>query len=97
MTAAQVERSFRMATFDLATRPVFHRLRDSIEAHLTVVPAALAVSREAQARTRHEHQQVPKILRPADRDDQPRQAADHVPPHIPAEAQRLLDNLKGGH
>ena len=31
----QVERSFRMAKSDLAARPVFHRLRDSIEAHLT--------------------------------------------------------------
>ena len=47
----QVERSFRMAKSDLAARPMFHRIRDSIEAHLTVVFAALAVSREAQART----------------------------------------------
>jgi transposase len=44
----QVERSFRMTKTDLAARPVFHRLRDSIEAHLTIVFAALAVSREAQ-------------------------------------------------
>jgi transposase len=33
----QVERSFRMTKTDLAARPVFHRLRDSIEAHLTIV------------------------------------------------------------
>ena len=45
----QVERSFRMAKSDLAARPMFHRIRDSIEAHLTVVFAALTVSREAQA------------------------------------------------
>ena len=32
-----------MAKSDLAARPVFHRLRDSIDAHLTVVFAALAV------------------------------------------------------
>jgi transposase len=43
----QVERSFRMAKSDLAARPIFHRIRDSIEAHLTIVFAALAVSREA--------------------------------------------------
>jgi len=47
----QVERSFRMTKSDLAARPVFHRLKDSIEAHLTIVFAALAVSREAQTRT----------------------------------------------
>jgi hypothetical protein len=41
----QIERSFRMAKSDLQARPVRHRTRDSIEAHLTIVFAALAVSR----------------------------------------------------
>ena len=47
----QVERTFRMAKSDLRARPVFHHDRDAIEAHLTVVFAALAVARELQART----------------------------------------------
>lgn len=34
-----------MAKSDLAARPIYHRMKDSIEAHLTVVFAALAVSR----------------------------------------------------
>ena len=33
-----------MAKSDLQARPVYHRTRDSIEAHLTIVLAALAVS-----------------------------------------------------
>ena len=33
----QIERSFRMAKSDLAARPIFHRIRDSIEAHVTIV------------------------------------------------------------
>jgi transposase len=41
----QIEKSFRMAKSDLQARPVYHRKRDSIEAHLTVVLAAMAVSR----------------------------------------------------
>ena len=41
----QVEKSFRMSKSDLKARPVFHRIRDSIEAHLTVVFAALAITR----------------------------------------------------
>jgi hypothetical protein len=41
----QVEKSFRMAKSDLAARPIFHHTKDSIEAHLTIVFAALAVSR----------------------------------------------------
>jgi hypothetical protein len=41
----QIEKSFRMSKNDLAARPIYHRTRDSIEAHLTIVFAALAVSR----------------------------------------------------
>jgi len=41
----QIEKSFRMAKSDLQARPIYHRTRDSIEAHLTIVLAALAVSR----------------------------------------------------
>jgi hypothetical protein len=48
----EIEKSFRMAKSDLQARPVYHHhLRDSIEAHLTVVFAALAVSRWIEART----------------------------------------------
>src|SRR5450756_1214625 len=32
-----VEQSFRMSKTDLAARPMFHRTRDAIEAHLTIV------------------------------------------------------------
>ena len=46
-----VEQSFRMSKTDLRARPFFGRKRDAIEAHLTIVFTALAVSREAQART----------------------------------------------
>ena len=37
-----------MAKSDLRARPVFHRTRDSLEAHLTIVFAALAVSRRIE-------------------------------------------------
>ena len=41
----QIEKSFRMSKTDLRARPIYHHKRDSIEAHITVVMAALAVSR----------------------------------------------------
>ena len=41
----QIEKSFRMSKTDLRARPIYHHKRDSIEAHLTIVFAALAVSR----------------------------------------------------
>ncbi|MFN8013971.1 MAG: IS1634 family transposase [Dermatophilaceae bacterium] len=46
-----VEQSFRMSKTDLAARPIFARTREAIDAHLTVVFAALALSRTIQDRT----------------------------------------------
>jgi transposase len=46
-----LERSFRMSKHDLQARPIYHRKRDSIEAHLTIVFAALAVSRWIEHQT----------------------------------------------
>lgn len=40
-----IEKSFRMSKHDLQARPIYHHQRDSIEAHLTIVFTALAVSR----------------------------------------------------
>jgi len=40
----RIEKSFRMSKHDLQARPVYHHKRESIEFHLTIVFAALAVS-----------------------------------------------------
>lgn len=40
-----IENDFRMAKTDLQARPIFHRTQDAIRAHLTVVMAALAMSK----------------------------------------------------
>jgi hypothetical protein len=47
----QIEKSFRMSKHDLQARPIYARTRDSIEAHLTTVLAALAVSRWIETTT----------------------------------------------
>ena len=47
----EIEKSFRMSKSDLQARPVYHRKRDSIEAHLSIVFAAMAVSRWIEQRT----------------------------------------------
>ena len=59
-----VEQSFRMSKSDLAARPMFARTRDAIEAHLTIVFTALAVSRAAQDRTGLSLRRVLRTLRP---------------------------------
>jgi hypothetical protein len=47
----EVEKSFRMSKHDLQARPIYHHKRDSIEAHLNIVFAALAVSRYIEQTT----------------------------------------------
>lgn len=46
-----IEKSFRMSKHDLRARPIYHHKRESIEAHLSVVFAALAVTRYVEAAT----------------------------------------------
>ena len=41
----RIEKSFRMSKHDLRARPIYHHKRESIDAHLTIVFAALAISR----------------------------------------------------
>ena len=46
-----VEHSFRMSKHDLKARPVYARTRESIDAHLAIVFAALAISHWIETRT----------------------------------------------
>jgi len=59
-----IEQSFRMSKTDLAARPMFARTRDAIEAHLTIVFTALAISRTVQNRTGQSIRRVLRTLRP---------------------------------
>ena len=58
------EQSFRMSKSDLAARPIYHYLKDSIEAHLTIVFTALAIARDLQARTGWSLRKLVQALRP---------------------------------
>ena len=46
-----IEKSFRMSKHDLRARPIYHHKRESIDAHLNVVFAALAVTHEIETAT----------------------------------------------
>lgn len=91
-----VEQSFRMSKTDLRARPMFHRTRDAIEAHLTIVFTALAVSRTVQNRTGLAVANVIKQLRPL------RSATiaingtkQRFAPDISTEQQAILDAIHG--
>jgi hypothetical protein len=60
----KVEQSFRMSKTDLRARPIFHHTRDAIEAHLTIVFAALAVARHLQDATGLSIRKIVQTLRP---------------------------------
>lgn len=60
----RVEQSFRMSKTDLRARPMFHHTRDAIEAHLTIVFAALAVARHMQDLTGLSIRKIVQTLRP---------------------------------
>ena len=47
----RIEKSFRMSKHDLQARPIYHHKRESIDAHLAIVFAALAVTRHVEAAT----------------------------------------------
>jgi transposase len=47
----RTEKSFRMSKHDLQARPIYHHQRESIEAHLSIVVAAMAVSHYIEAQT----------------------------------------------
>jgi Transposase DDE domain len=47
----RIEHAFRMSKHDLRARPVYHHKRESIDAHLAVVFAALAISHRIEAQT----------------------------------------------
>ena len=46
-----IEKAFRMSKHDLQARPIYHHLRESIEAHLSIVVTALAVGHYIETQT----------------------------------------------
>ena len=58
----QVEKSFRMSKSDLLARPIFHTLKESIEAHLLIVFTALVVSSYIEIITQKSIRKVVKTL-----------------------------------
>jgi len=90
----QVEKSFRMAKSDLKARPMFHHQRESIEAHLTVVFAALAVARNLQDATGTSIKNIVQTLRNV-RSATIRLGGQQITldPDIPAAAKAILERL----
>jgi hypothetical protein len=89
-----VERSFRMSKSDLEARPMYHRTRDAIEAHLTIVFTALAVAHAIQERSGLAIANVIKQLRPLRSATIVINGASQAfPPEIPEPQRKILTEL----
>jgi hypothetical protein len=89
-----VERSFRMSKTDLQARPMFHRTRDAIEAHLTIVFTALAVAHCMHERSGLAIANVIKQLRPLRSATIAINGATQTfPPEIPTPQREILTSL----
>jgi len=87
-----------MAKSDLKARPIFHRKRDSIEAHLTIVFAALAMSKKIEFTTKKSIRQVVKTLQPLRSGVVSINGNDVVAkPNVPFATQTMLNKLITGH
>lgn len=94
----EVEASFRMAKSDLKARPIFHRKRDAIEAHLTVVFASLAISRRMEKLTGESVKRIIKILRPIRSGTIVINGAEYpAEPEVSKDIHTLLQKLESGH
>jgi DDE family transposase len=93
-----VEQSFRMSKSDLKARPIFHRVQEAIEAHLTVVMAALAIGKTIEGKIDMTTKRFVKRLRTVrsgvviiDGKEYPAKAA------LPEDVDNLLRKLKRTH
>ena len=90
-----VEQSFRMSKTDLAARPIFHHTREAIEAHLTIVFAALAIARHLQNTTGLSIRKIVTTLRPLQQITVRIAGHDHTAEDpITPDAQVILDALR---
>jgi transposase len=94
----QIEATFRMAKSDLRARPIYHRKRDAIEAHLTIVLAALAISRSIERQTGISIKQFVKLLRPIRSGIVTINGREMLAePEVPDTVKSLLKSLASGH
>jgi len=94
----QVEAAFRMTKSDLKARPIYHRKRDAIEAHLTIVLGALAISRNIEVQTGMSIKQFIKLLRPIRSGFISINGVEMLAePEVPNAVRSILNRLSSGH
>ena len=98
----EVEKSFRMSKSDLKARPIYARVRESIDAHLQIVIAALAVSRWVEETTGWSVRKFVRTLRRfrevvIDVDGREITAADPLPDDVAEVIEAIKQRAASGH
>lgn len=93
-----VEQAFRMSKSDLKARPIFHHKRGSIEAHLTIVLAALAIGTMIEYYTGISIKRFIRTLRPIRSGIVTINGAEYqAEAEISPEVKSLMRKLQAGH
>ena len=90
----KIEKAFRMSKSDLKARPIYHHKRESIEAHLTVVMAAMAVGHLLEERSGQSLKRLVRTLRKYRTFElQVAGQTIHATSPLPAEVQEVIDRI----
>lgn len=85
-----------MSKSDLKARPIYHHKRESIEAHLTVVMAAMAVGHLLEERSELSLKRLVRTLKKYRTFElQVAGQTIHAASPLPAEVQEVIDRIQG--
>lgn len=95
-----VEATFRMSKSDLKARPIFHHKEESIEAHLTIVMASMAVAKIMEEKSGMAIKKLVKLLRPlrtATLINTTAKLKSEIPPYVTTDCSQLIERLSRGY
>lgn len=95
-----VEASFRMSKSDLKARPIFHHKEESIEAHLTIVMAGMAVAKSMEEKSEMSIKKIVKLIKPLRTGvllSKTTGSRLEIPPHIPEDYTKLIEKISWGY
>ena len=93
----KIEKTFRMSKSDLKARPIYHHKRESIDAHLAVVMAAMAVGHLLEQRSGLSLKRLVRTLRKYRTFElQVAGQTVHAASPLPVPVQELIDRIQSG-
>ncbi len=89
-----------MSKSDLKARPIFHYKEESIEAHLTIIMASMAVAKSIEEKSKMAIKRIIKLIRPLRTGilvNKKTGTSIEIDPQIPKELLKLVATLSRGY